>query len=316
MNCFIHSKALSNFTPNPSRHFWPHCAKTVPNTFTESWLCQNPGHLIGLAVHFLQSLSLHLQFHLRILLEDLCVTLSKELCNPLVGDTACTEPRRIGGAQVIDPEVGNSRAFQCLPRRQYRSESWSRVSRQWQVLSISLARKNRALAAEQVIESSEASSCIDLSWNCLSSTTVLRFCGKDRIASLRSLRSSFSASNASGVGAGSSIRESSGASSVSGRKEFLRFLSCISEELIAIRVAQVKKLERSSNAERFRNAFSNASCTASCASSSLRTMCRAIRSRHGSKRLQSSPKAAGSPARAHARSSFSAKDCGWAQGRN
>ncbi len=36
-------------------------------------------HLIGLAVHLLESLSLHLQFHLRILLEDLCVALSKEL---------------------------------------------------------------------------------------------------------------------------------------------------------------------------------------------------------------------------------------------
>src|SRR5207249_6936914 len=72
-------------------------------------------HLVGLTVHFLQGLSLHLQFHLRILFEDLGVALSKELCNPLVGDTACTEPRRIGGAQVIDPEVGNSCAFQCLP---------------------------------------------------------------------------------------------------------------------------------------------------------------------------------------------------------
>jgi hypothetical protein len=48
-------------------------------------------HFIGLAVHFLQSLSLHLQFHLRILLEDLAVTPSLELRNPLVGDTACTE---------------------------------------------------------------------------------------------------------------------------------------------------------------------------------------------------------------------------------
>jgi len=29
--------------------FWPHCAKTVPNTFTESWLCQNPAasHWLG-----------------------------------------------------------------------------------------------------------------------------------------------------------------------------------------------------------------------------------------------------------------------------
>src|SRR2546426_9094792 len=29
-------------------------------------------HLVGLTVHFLQGLSLHLQFHLRILFEDLC----------------------------------------------------------------------------------------------------------------------------------------------------------------------------------------------------------------------------------------------------
>src|SRR6266567_9483737 len=54
-------------------------------------------HLVGLTVHFLQGLSLHLQFHLRILFEDLCVALSKELCNPLVGDTACTESSCIGG---------------------------------------------------------------------------------------------------------------------------------------------------------------------------------------------------------------------------
>ncbi len=40
--CFIHSKALSNLAPNPGRHFWPYCARTVPNTFTGSFLCQNP----------------------------------------------------------------------------------------------------------------------------------------------------------------------------------------------------------------------------------------------------------------------------------
>ena len=117
INCFIHSKALPNFTATPIHRFW--WWWTVPK------LCQilllNRGcarisrHLIGLAVHFLQALSLQLQFHLQILLEDLCVALSKELRNPLVGDTSCTEPRRIGEAQLIDPEVGNSCAFQCLP---------------------------------------------------------------------------------------------------------------------------------------------------------------------------------------------------------
>src|SRR5260370_1659031 len=70
---------------------------------------------MSLVFPFLKSLSLHLQFHLRIFLEALCVALSKELRNPLVGYTACTEPGRIGGAQVIDPEVGNSCAFQCFP---------------------------------------------------------------------------------------------------------------------------------------------------------------------------------------------------------
>ena len=33
--CFTHSKALSNFTPNPNRRFWPHSAKSVPNIFLQ-----------------------------------------------------------------------------------------------------------------------------------------------------------------------------------------------------------------------------------------------------------------------------------------
>src|SRR5260370_31481723 len=47
-------------------------------------------HLVGFAVHFLQGLPLPLQFHLPIPFEDLFVALSKELCNPLVRDTACS----------------------------------------------------------------------------------------------------------------------------------------------------------------------------------------------------------------------------------
>jgi hypothetical protein len=41
-------------------------------------------HLVGKAVKFLQSFALHLQFHLRVLLEDLRVSLAKHLCDPLV----------------------------------------------------------------------------------------------------------------------------------------------------------------------------------------------------------------------------------------
>ena len=44
-------------------------------------------HLIRVAVELLQSFALHLQFHLRILLEDLRVSLTKHLCYPLVGHT-------------------------------------------------------------------------------------------------------------------------------------------------------------------------------------------------------------------------------------
>jgi len=41
-------------------------------------------HLVGTAVQLLQSFALHLQFHLRILLEDLRVSLAKHLRDPLV----------------------------------------------------------------------------------------------------------------------------------------------------------------------------------------------------------------------------------------
>jgi hypothetical protein len=60
MNCFIHSKALPKFTPNPSRHFWSHCAKTVPNTLLNRGCARIQRHLIGLAAHLPQGLSLHL----------------------------------------------------------------------------------------------------------------------------------------------------------------------------------------------------------------------------------------------------------------
>jgi hypothetical protein len=60
MKCFIHSKALSNLTPNPSRHFRSYCAKTVPDTLLNRRCARIQRHFIGLAVHLLQSLSLHL----------------------------------------------------------------------------------------------------------------------------------------------------------------------------------------------------------------------------------------------------------------
>jgi hypothetical protein len=64
-----------------------------------------------------------LQFHLRILLEHLRVSLPQQLCDPLVGNAAGTQPRRVGGAMrgraehrsVADRAVPTS-PLQCLWR--------------------------------------------------------------------------------------------------------------------------------------------------------------------------------------------------------
>ena len=48
--------------------------------------------LVGLPVDLLQSLALHLKFHLRVFLEDLRVALPKHLRHPLIGHAAGTQP--------------------------------------------------------------------------------------------------------------------------------------------------------------------------------------------------------------------------------
>jgi len=57
------------------------------------------------------SLALHLQLHLRVLLENLRVSLPQQLCDPLVGNAAGTEPRRVGGTQVVDAEIRNASKY-------------------------------------------------------------------------------------------------------------------------------------------------------------------------------------------------------------
>jgi len=64
-------------------------------------------HFAGPAVELLQSFALHLQFHLRILFEDLRVSLAKHLSHPFIGYTSGTQPRGISGSKVVDSEVGN-----------------------------------------------------------------------------------------------------------------------------------------------------------------------------------------------------------------
>jgi len=73
-------------------------------------------------VELLQSLALHLQFHLRILLEDLRVALAKHLCDPLVRYAAGTQPRGIGRAEIVNAKIRYLRTPQrgfpsCLESR-------------------------------------------------------------------------------------------------------------------------------------------------------------------------------------------------------
>ena len=84
---------------------------TVPKLcqidFTEHRCARIQRHFIGLAVNFLQSFSLHLQFHLRITFEGLRVPLAKQLCHPLGGYAARTEASGIRGSQIVNPKLRN-----------------------------------------------------------------------------------------------------------------------------------------------------------------------------------------------------------------
>ena len=113
MKCTIDSKALSNLhSHSDSPLFAFNCAKTVPNISLNHRCARIQRHLVRLAVDLLQGFSLHLQLHLRILLEDFGVTLPKQLCHPFVRDAAGTEPSCIRGAQIVNPKVGDLRSSQ------------------------------------------------------------------------------------------------------------------------------------------------------------------------------------------------------------
>ena len=119
MKCDIDSKALSNFTPNPSHAFYPrlctNCARMrLLHGDCAQWSRQKSVrighcHFVGSAVEFVQGFALHLQFHLRILFEDLRVALAKHLSYPFVGNAARTEPRGIRRAKIVNPKIRNFR---------------------------------------------------------------------------------------------------------------------------------------------------------------------------------------------------------------
>ena len=66
-----------------------------------------PCHFVGSTIELFQSLALHLQLHLRILLEDLRVALAKHLGYPFIGYASSTQPCCIRGTKIVNPKIGN-----------------------------------------------------------------------------------------------------------------------------------------------------------------------------------------------------------------
>ena len=58
-------------------------------------------------IELYQCFALHLQLHLRILLEDSRVALAEHLGYPLIGYASGTQPCGISGTKILDPKVGN-----------------------------------------------------------------------------------------------------------------------------------------------------------------------------------------------------------------
>ena len=83
-----------------------HCTVTVHWSRHQS-VDDNRHHFVGSTIELFQSFAVHLQLHLRILLEDLRVALTKHLSHPLIGNASSTQPLGIRGTRVVNPKVGN-----------------------------------------------------------------------------------------------------------------------------------------------------------------------------------------------------------------
>ncbi len=103
-------------------HEWGYCTLTVHIGAASKSSAAVGAISFGSTIQLFQSLALHLQLHLRILLEDLRVGLAKHLRYPLVGYSSGTQPCGVRGAKIVDPKVGNlcsskSSSPNCLERR-------------------------------------------------------------------------------------------------------------------------------------------------------------------------------------------------------
>ena len=95
---YTHSKALSSFLPVSIHLFRPRpciyralirlpCSLHRDRAHSFG---NRLGHFACVAVKLLQNVALHLQLHLRVLLEDLRVTLAQHLSHPFVRYSSCT----------------------------------------------------------------------------------------------------------------------------------------------------------------------------------------------------------------------------------
>ena len=100
------AKTVAELSQNPN-----HCRKTPSSS---SRLSQNSRRLVGRPIELQQRFALHLQLHLRVLLEHFRISLPEELRHPLVRHAAGAQARRVGRAQVVDAEVPDLRP----PQRQ------------------------------------------------------------------------------------------------------------------------------------------------------------------------------------------------------
>src|SRR5579871_632193 len=93
--------------PSLSLFLYLYCAKTRLGLAFDC--AKTRAAFVGLAIRFRQRLSLHLQFHLRVLLEYLRIALPEQLRDPLVGDAAGAEAGSVRRSEIVNAKISNLR---------------------------------------------------------------------------------------------------------------------------------------------------------------------------------------------------------------
>jgi len=113
MTSRIDSKVLSNVMTTPMDDFRPRpCQIRSLHHDCANWFTTRRQHFARPVAELLQSFALHPQFHLRILFEDLRVSLAKHLSRPIPGTLSGSYPPatagRSPGGSVVLARFGNA----------------------------------------------------------------------------------------------------------------------------------------------------------------------------------------------------------------